>query len=126
MISFEKFAMNDSSPIYLQIPFFIKREIAADNIKDGDELPSRRVLSAMLGVNPNTVQKAYRILEEENLIESHSGAKSFVVADEKKRLEIKRELLLTDAKNAVTMLKQMGVSKTEAIDLITQIWNEGE
>lgn len=126
MISFEKFAMNDSSPIYLQIPFFIKREIAADNIKDGDELPSRRVLSAMLGVNPNTVQKAYRILEEENLIESHSGAKSFVVADEKKRLEIRRELLLTDAKNAVKMLKQMGVSKTEAIDLITQLWNEGE
>lgn len=126
MISFEKFAMNDSSPIYLQIPFFIKREIAADNIKDGDELPSRRVLSAMLGVNPNTVQKAYRILEEENLIESHSGAKSFVVADEKKRLEIRRELLLTDSKNAVTMLKQMGVSKTEAIDLITQLWNEGE
>ncbi|MFQ9411615.1 MAG: hypothetical protein ACLR1T_11925 [Evtepia gabavorous] len=39
-------------------------------------------MSALLGVNPNTVQKAYRLLEEEGLILSHTGAKSTVVADE--------------------------------------------
>lgn len=126
MVSFEKFVMNDSSPIYLQIPLFIKREIAADNIKDGDELPSRRVLSALLGVNPNTVQKAYRILEEERLIESRSGAKSFVVANENKRLEIRKELLINDAENAIAILKQMGVSKEEAVGLINKLWNEGD
>ena len=38
-----------------------------------DELPSRRVLSAMLGVNPNTIQKAYKILEDNALIASHGG-----------------------------------------------------
>ena len=68
VISFENFIMEDGSPIYQQILRYIKRGVIAGSIKDGDELPSRRVLSAMLGVNPNTVQKAYRMLEEEELI----------------------------------------------------------
>ena len=62
MISFESFIMEDGMPIYLQIILFVKRGIIAGVIVDGDELPSRRVLSALLGVNPNTVQKAYRML----------------------------------------------------------------
>ena len=55
--------MTDTSPIYLQILLYIKRGIIAGSIVDGAELPSRRVLSALLGVNPNTVQKAYKLLE---------------------------------------------------------------
>ena len=81
MISFEDFVMEPGVPIYLQILRYIKRGVAAGTIRDGDELPSRRVLSALLGVNPNTVQKAYRVLEEEALIESHTGARSYMVLD---------------------------------------------
>ena len=69
IISFDGFAMDDKSPIYNQIVLFIKRGAVAGSIADGDELPSRRVLSALLGVNPNTVQKAYRLLEDEGLIQ---------------------------------------------------------
>ena len=65
MISFENFTAKDGIPIYLQIVQHIQREIVAGTIKNGDEVPSRRVLSALLGVNPNTIQKAYRILEDE-------------------------------------------------------------
>jgi len=75
MISFEDFLMEDDSPIYLQIIRYIKRGIAAGNIRHQEELPSRRVLSAFLGVNPNTIQKAYRVLEEEGLIESEGADK---------------------------------------------------
>ena len=57
---------------------YVKRGVVSGAIVDGDELPSRRVVSALLGVNPNTVQKAYRALEDEGLIESHTGAKSRV------------------------------------------------
>ena len=64
MISFEQFTQEEGSPIYLQILRYIKRGVVAGSIADGDELPSRRVLSALLGFNPNTVQKACRILEE--------------------------------------------------------------
>ena len=50
MISFEYFEMENGIPIYLQILLYIKRGIVAGTIKDNDELPSRRVLSALLGV----------------------------------------------------------------------------
>ena len=58
MISFEGFRMEDGIPIYQQILLYLKRGVVAGEIRNGDELPSRRALSALLGVNPNTVQKA--------------------------------------------------------------------
>lgn len=123
MISFENFIMADGSPIYLQILLYIKRGIIAGIICDGDELPSRRVLSALLGVNPNTVQKAYKLLEDEGLIASRAGAKSCVVVTEVKLAEIRVELLEADAQEAVAKLKLMGVSKEEAHGLIDRFWN---
>lgn len=124
MISFENFIMQDGSPIYLQILLYIKRGIIAGIISDGDELPSRRVLSALLGVNPNTVQKAYKMLEEEGLIQSRTGAKSYVAVTVSKLREIREELLEDDAKNAVNALKMMGVSREEAHALIDRYWND--
>ena len=123
MISFENFIMADGSPIYLQILLYINRGIIAGIICDGDELPSRRVLSALLGVNPNTVQKAYKLLEDEGLIASRAGAKSCVVVTEAKLAEIRVELLEADAQEAVAKLKLMGVSKEEAHGLIDRFWN---
>ena len=76
MLSFSGFRLEDGSPIYQQIIRYLEQGIAAGTIRDGDGLPSRRVLSAQLGVNPNTVQKACRMLEEAGLITSRSGAKS--------------------------------------------------
>ena len=122
MISFESFIMENGIPIYLQIILFMKRGIIAGTIVNGDELPSRRMLSALLGVNPNTVQKAYRMLEEEGLIQSHSGAKSYMLLDDEKINYIWRELLENDAKNIVKVMKQMGLSKEEAIQLIKNYW----
>ena len=124
MISFENFMMTDGSPIYLQILLYIKRGIIAGIICDGDELPSRRVLSALLGVNPNTVQKAYKLLEDEGLIASRAGAKSCVVVTEQKLAEIRTELLEADAKDAIAKLKLMGVSQEKAHALIDKYWKE--
>ena len=122
MISFDDFIMEDGTPIYLQIILFVKRGIIAGLICDGDELPSRRVLSALLGVNPNTVQKAYRMLEEENLIQSHSGAKSYVVLNSAVKERIRSELLESDAKSVVSAMRQMGLSKADAVALIEKYW----
>ncbi len=122
MISFEEFTMEDGSPIYMQILRYIKRGVAAGSIRDGYELPSRRFLSSLLGVNPNTVQKSYRMLEEENLIQSHSGAKSYMVLDEEKVERIRTELLETDAISIVNAMRQMGISKEEALRMIDKYW----
>ena len=123
MISFENFTMTDDSPIYMQILLHIKRGAVAGAIEDGDELPSRRMLSVLLGVNPNTVQKAYRMLEEEGLIRSHAGAKSCMVLSEQTIARIREELLEEDARRAVEKLRQMGVTMDEAFELIRRYWN---
>ena len=96
----------------------------AGTVQNGDELPSRRVLSATLGINPNTVQKAYRLLEEEGLIQSHTGAKSYMVLDGDKLSAIRRELVEEDARRAARTLRQMGVSKAEALSLVERYWEE--
>lgn len=123
MISFEKFKNENDIPIYLQIVRYIKRGIVSKSVISGDELPSRRVLSAELGVNPNTVQKAYAILEEEGLIESHAGAKSYMSFSLVRAEEVKKELLENDAKAIVNSLKQMGFSKEDSLALIDKFWN---
>nr|WP_300183207.1 GntR family transcriptional regulator [uncultured Agathobaculum sp.] len=123
MISFDGFHMEEGTPIYQQILLFLKRSAVSGEIQDGDELPSRRALSALLGVNPNTVQKAYRQLEEEGLIRSHTGAKSCMVLDAEQTTRIRAELLENDAKSVVQAMKQMGLSKPEALRLIETFWD---
>ena len=126
MISFEQFTMEDGVPIYVQIVQYLKRGMVAGTVTDGDELPSRRTLSALLGVNPNTVQKAYRMLEEEGLIESHAGAKSYVKTDTETVARLGTELLREDVRTLVSALRQTGVSKEAAIRLIDAMWEEAE
>ncbi len=123
MISFENYKNENDIPIYLQIVRHIKRGIVSMSVLSGDELPSRRVLSAALGVNPNTVQKAYAILEEERLIESHTGAKSYMSFSRERAEQVKNELLENDAKAIVNSLKQMGFSKEDSLVLIDKFWN---
>ena len=122
MISFNNFKIDGNDPIYIQILLHIKRGIVAGRVNDGDELPSRRVLSALLGVNPNTIQKAYRMLEDEQLISSRSGAKSYMLLDQEKIEQVREQLLKGDILNVVTALKHMGISKTEALSLVEKYW----
>ena len=124
MVSFDDLVLLDGVPIYQQILRLVKLGIAGGTIAPGDALPSRRVVSALLGVNPNTVQKAYRLLEEEGLIQSHPGAKSCVAADEAARARVRAELLQEQAQQAVAALKRMGLSKEAALELIAQHWEE--
>ena len=126
LISFDSFLMEDGSPIYLQIMHFVQRGIVAGTIADGDEMPSRRTLSAWIGVNPNTIQKAYRMLEDEGIIESRSGAKSCVTVDEEKIQRIRSSLLAKDTQSLVISMKQMGISKDEALALVEAAWREEE
>ncbi len=124
MISFTDFTPDGSGmPIYLQIILFIRRGIVAGAVHDGDEMPSRRVLSALLGINPNTVQKAYRLLEAEGLIVSHSGAKSYMSLTPETVERVRRELLARDARGAVLLFRQMGLSLEEAQACLAELWD---
>jgi len=124
MITFDDFKASGGMPIYLQILSYVKGGIAAGTITDGEELPSRRVLSARLGINPNTVQKAFKSLEDEGLIQSRSGAKSYISVTPEGIKRLREELLMEDVKNITDALKQMGITKDEAIALIAKYWEE--
>ncbi len=124
MVSFSSFRAVGGTPIYLQIQNFIRRGCVAGTIQNGDELPSRRVLSALLGVNPNTVQKAFRLLEEEGLITSHTGAKSCITVDDASLAVLRQTLLREDLRAATRSLRQLGIAKEDALRLISEFWEE--
>lgn len=126
MIDFEGFVQTEGQPIYLQIMRYIKQGLASGIIADGEELPSRRALSAYLTVNPNTVQKAYRLLEEEGLVQSHAGAKSFVCATERQRAALRRELTENELRGMVLNMKGMGLTAKEAAALVEKLYAEEE
>ena len=126
MLSFTPFPLEEGVPIYVQIVRHVKRGIVYGSVQDGDELPSRRVLSAQLGVNPNTVQKAYRLLEDEGIISSHAGAKSAVTLTPERRAVIRGELLAQTAEQVARTLRQMGVDLEEARALLERAWYETE
>jgi GntR family transcriptional regulator len=68
-------------PIYLQIIEQIKRSIALGVLQAGEQLPTVKQLAIDLTVNPNTVARAYRDLEREQVIETAPGRGSFVRAN---------------------------------------------
>ena len=123
-MSLENLELDGRGPIYLQIVRFARRGVVAGTIQDGEEMPSRRVLSALLGVNPNTVQKAYRLLEEEGLIRSHTGAKSCVSAPPERAEALRRELPAWTASAFVGRMKAMGLTRQETVELVTAAWEE--
>ena len=78
---FDGFSPVEGSPLYRQIIRHIQRGLAAGTIRYGDELPSRRTLSALLGVNPNTVARSYDLLSSRGIIFQQRGIGFFVASD---------------------------------------------
>ena len=109
-------------PIYEQLKSQIVRLSALGIWDENQKLPSVRSLAREIGVNPNTVQKAYRLLEEEGLIQSRSGAKSCVVLEAGTTRRVREQLLEQDARALITAMRQMGLTKSEAVTLIETYW----
>lgn len=71
---------NADSPIYEQIKEQIKLQILNGDLKEGDALPSMRLLAKELRISVITTKRAYEELEREGFIESFTGKGSFVKA----------------------------------------------
>lgn len=124
MLDFTELILDDFSPIYEQIIRYVKIKIATGTVKPSMELPSRRTLSALLKVNPNTVQKAYRVLEDEGLIHSTTGAKSVLQYTIKDCERIQKELVYEETNRYVKAMKTTNIEYEELLDLIEGIWKE--
>src|SRR5512147_2631050 len=68
----------DPRPVFRQIADEIQRSVAVGIVKPGDSLPAIRELAAELKVNANTVQHAYRTLEQEGTVHVRRGRGTFV------------------------------------------------
>ena len=73
-------SLNPSSgiPLYLQLIEQVKHAIETGAIRAGEQLPSVRQMAEDLVINPNTVARAYRDLEQEGIIELKHGSGAFV------------------------------------------------
>ena len=69
---------NDGVPIYLQIVNQVKYQVASGRLEPGEELPPIRVLAEQLVVNPNTVARAYRELEQAGVVTKRRTAGTYV------------------------------------------------
>ena len=102
----------DSRPIYLQIADAFRRQIEAGVLSPGDKLPSVRELSASLTINPNTIQRAYRDLEQQGWVASVPGKGCFVCGVPK-GMPGQQEKLLQEFDELTARLLAAGVTPEE-------------
>jgi DNA-binding transcriptional regulator YhcF (GntR family) len=100
-------------PVYQQIAAQIRRLVASGALEAGEFLPGVRTVASDLGVNLNTVARAYRLLEEEGfvVIRSRSGVEVARPASSPSAAE--REALREDLRAVLARLRQAGLGREE-------------
>jgi GntR family transcriptional regulator len=101
-------------PLYEQVKAEIRRLAALGAVKPHDPLPSIRELAAEILVNPNTVARAYRELEQEGLIYTQKGRGSFLSA--RRAQDMGRDIeahLNRKMDEAVREIRKFGLSPAE-------------
>ena len=117
--------LRGNKSIYEQIIDKFKELIMRGTMKQGDKMPSVRELSRTLGVNPNTIQKAYRELERQGYIYTAAGVGTFV-ADKKDITPDDEELKKARAAvgEAFSQLLFLGLDYDEAYSIVIEIMKE--
>jgi GntR family transcriptional regulator len=87
------------APYYRQIIDQIRFGIAKGDLKIGEQLPTVRALAVELKVNLNTVAKAYKELEIQNVLETQQGTGTFISKDEVQLTEKEKDKKLEDICN---------------------------
>lgn len=113
-----KVTFNNRDPVYLQVVRHFKEQIATGSLQAGQEIPSRRELAGTLEINPNTVQKAYKEMEEQGLIRTEGNSPSRITTDERILGSIREELILEAVHTFVTSIKTIDVPVEELLSIV--------
>ena len=105
-------------PIYEQIVNNIEKYVAVGILREKSQIPSIRELANNLGINPNTVKKAYDILENKGVIMTISTKGTFISNNTKMVLENKIDKEINSIKDKIRELENMGISKKEIMERI--------
>lgn len=106
------------APLYLQVIHYYKVQIASGALKPGEEMPSRRELARLFKINPNTVQRAYKEMEEQGLIYTDRNMPSKVTNDANLLNVVRNELLMEAVEELVQTIKPINVPLEEIVALI--------
>ncbi len=110
-------------PVYEQITRKIKHSIAKKSLLENEGLPSIREMASFLKVNPNTVARAYRELQQEGIIDGRAGKGFWVLKTEsmdQEKVKLLEDELLKFMERAI----EMGFSQDHLKNLIADFFKE--
>jgi GntR family transcriptional regulator len=107
-------------PIYTQIVNQIQSQLANKIIKPGDQLPTVRALAEELGVNFNTIARAYRILDELRIISTQQGRGTYITENLSPEVEerLRHESLEVLTQRFIKETSQLGFSEKEISQMV--------
>jgi GntR family transcriptional regulator len=112
-----------NAPIYEQIKEQIKTQIVSGELKEGDALPSMRLLAKELKISVITTKRAYEDLENEGYIESYMGKGSFVCGINsntiKEQMIYEVQVILEEV---ITKANVAGISQKELIEMVQMLY----
>lgn len=112
----------DSRPIYEQVKDGFRQRIIQEIIQKDEKLPSVRELATALTINPNTIQRAYRELEQEGYVYTVPGKGSFVAGIPDSRGARVKELW-DEIERGVLELQYLGMDREEILQRVDHILN---
>ena len=112
-------------PVYLQLVEHLQTAVVTGEYPPGSRIPPVRELAGQAGVNPNTIQKAYRELERQGYIYTAAGVGTFV-ADKKDITPDDEELKKARAAvgEAFSQLLFLGLDYDKAYSIVIEIMKE--
>ncbi|AIC95653.1 MULTISPECIES: GntR family transcriptional regulator [Shouchella] len=116
---------NNREPVYIQVIRHFKEQIALGHLVAGQEIPSRRELGSTLKINPNTAQRAYKEMEEQQLIETERNKPSRITQDQQVLNQIRAELIHESVDLFLDSMKTINVSVDELISIIRKRYEDG-
>jgi GntR family transcriptional regulator len=110
---------SDGVPIYLQIVQQVKYLVSSGRLSPGEELPAIRVLAEKLLINPNTVARAYRELEQAGVVVKHRTTGTYVSSAGSRLARRDRLKIVTQRIDALLAeTRQMNIPLAEVIELL--------
>ena len=113
--------LEGKAPIYEQLCSGISQLISSGELKPDEKLPAVREVAKQLGINPNTVQKAYAQLEQTGLIYSMPSKGSYVSPETNAAAALK-ESAISSLTSALQTAKKSGITHDEVVGLADKIW----
>lgn len=111
-------SFDNSKPIYLQLMDYFFQQICNGTLKLGEKLPSVRETAAEVGVNPNTVQRAYAEMERRRVVESRRGQGSFVTENEKMIKQLRAEISEQHLTKFIEYMQNNGFTGAEILEQV--------